>query len=111
MQLEYIFQAKNHERNGQTCCILHYSPIANDDTVTVLFSDGTTVETKRNKLINKDTVHRRKRKPKLIKIAHPDYDTKITFHSFQYNRQKLKRYLKQNRITMNDLFNTFISNL
>lgn len=112
MQLEYVFQVKGHERNGQTCVICAYSAIPNDDGLTVMFEDGVTIETKRNQIKNKATLLLRKSyKKKQLRIAHPKYDTQIKFHSFQYNKQKLKRYLKEHNITMNDLFNTFISNL
>lgn len=111
MQLEYIFNLRKHERYKQTCAIIRYSPLPGNDGVTVIFADGATLETRRIFLRSKDTTHRRKRKRKFIKLPHPEYDVQINFQSYMYNKQKLKRYLKENNITANDLFNTFISNL
>lgn len=111
MQLEYLFRVKNHERYNQTCVIIHYSPLSNNDDVTIMFPDGTTIDTNRIHIISKDTVHRRKRKKKMHKVPHEEYNVQIKFDTSEYNRQKLKRYLKQHNITSVDLFNTFISNL
>lgn len=112
MQLEYIFQQKGHARYGEICIVCFYSAIPNDDSISVMFDDGIIVETKRNKIISRHTMHIRKgRTIKKAKAIHPKYDTQIKFASFMQNKQKLKRYLQQHNITMNDLFNTFIANL
>lgn len=107
MQLEYIFRTKKHERYGQPCVIIQYSPLQGNDNITVMFQDGFIMETTRIHVINKESYCEKKQ----YRIKHNDYVVQLKFDTSPYNKEKLKKYLKKHNITMIDLFNTFITNL
>ena len=91
MQLEYLFKVRSHERFNQSCVIIHYSALSNDDSITIMFQDGVTLETQRIHLRNKDTIYKRKRKQKMNRIIHPLYDIQVKFRT-DMNGKKIKRY-------------------
>jgi len=111
MQLEYLFKVRSHERFNQSCVIIHYSALSNDDSITIMFQDGVTLETQRIHLRNKDTIYKRKRKQKMNRIVHPLYDIQVKFRTDMIGKKKLYDYLRKNNITLNDLLNTFIGTL